>query len=32
MNAELRMKWVSRILVFITIVLLVVWELAVRGG
>ena len=31
MNAEMRMKWVSRILVLITIILLVVWELAVRG-
>lgn len=31
MNAENRMKWVARILVIITVLLLVVWELALRG-
>ena len=31
MNAENRMKWVDRILVIITVLLLVVWELALRG-
>ncbi len=30
-NAEWRMKWVSRILVLITVILLIVWELALRG-